>query len=92
MPAGDVGLPIAAYLNRNPQSFGTFIGKWVMVRNFFEYGIHIVFAALPLSWFRYYLLLWWIVAYRYLDVGPRGCCRSSTTRPPSRQPGRGRST
>jgi hypothetical protein len=64
-------LPIAAYLNRNPQSFGTFIGKWVMVRNFFEYGIHIVFAALPLSWFRYYLLLWWIVAYRYLDVGPR---------------------
>ena len=64
-------LPIAAYLNRNPQSFGTFIGKWVMVRNFFEYGIHIVFAALPLSWFRYYLLLWWIVAYRYMDVGPR---------------------
>lgn len=64
-------LPIAAYLNRNPQSFGTFIGKWVMVRNFFEYGIHIVFAALPVSWFRYYLLLWWIVAYRYMDVGPR---------------------
>jgi len=64
-------LPITAYLNRNPQSFGTFIGKWVMVRNFFEYGIHIVFAALPVSWFRYYLLLWWIVAYRYLDVGPR---------------------
>lgn len=64
-------LPIAAFLNRNPQSFGTFIGKWVMVRNFFEYGIHIVFAAMPLSWFRYYLLLWWVVAYRYLDVGPR---------------------
>ncbi len=64
-------LPIAAYLNRNPQSFGTFIGKWVMVRNFFEYGIHIVFAAIALSWFRYYLLLWWLVAYRYLDVGPR---------------------
>jgi hypothetical protein len=64
-------LPIAAYLNRNPQSFGNFIGRWVMVRNFFEYGIHIVFAAAPLSWFRYYLLLWWIVAYRYMDVGPR---------------------
>jgi hypothetical protein len=64
-------LPIAAFFNRNPQSFGSFIGKWVMVRNFFEYGIHIVFAALPLSWFRYYLLLWWVVAYRYLDVGPR---------------------
>jgi hypothetical protein len=64
-------LPIAAYFNRNPQTFGTFIGKWVMVRNFFEYGIHIVFAAMPVSWFRYYLLLWWVVAYRYLDVGPR---------------------
>ena len=64
-------LPIAAFLNRNPQSFGKFIGNWVMIRNFFEYGIHIVFIALPLSWFRYYLLLWWIVAYRYMDVGPR---------------------
>jgi hypothetical protein len=64
-------LPIAAYFNRNPQTFGTFIGKWVMARNFFEYGIHIVFAAMPLSWFRYYLLLWWVVGYRYLDVGPR---------------------
>jgi hypothetical protein len=64
-------LPIAAFFNRNPQSFGTFIGRWVAARNFFEYGIHIVFAAMPVSWFRYYLLLWWIVAYRYMDVGPR---------------------
>lgn len=64
-------LPIAAYLNRNPQSFGGFIGTWVRFRNFFEYGIHIVFAALPVDWFRYYVLLWWLVAYRYLDVGPR---------------------
>jgi hypothetical protein len=64
-------LPLAAFLNRNPQTFGNFIGKWVMARNFFEYGIHIVFAAITLSWFRYYLLLWWVVAYRYLDVGPR---------------------
>jgi hypothetical protein len=64
-------LPIAAFFNRNPQTFGGFIGKWVMARNFFEYGIHIVFAAMPVSWFRYYLLLWWVVAYRYLDVGPR---------------------
>jgi hypothetical protein len=64
-------LPIAAFFNRNPQSFGRFIGSWVKLRNFFEYGIHIVFAAMPVDWFRYYLLLWWIVAYRYLDVGPR---------------------
>jgi len=64
-------LPLATYLNRNPQSFGTLIGRWVVLRNFFEYGVHIVFAALAVSWFRYYLLLWWIVAYRYLDVGPR---------------------
>ena len=64
-------LPIAAFFNRNPQSFGRFIGSWVKLRNFFEYGIHIVFVALPVDWFRYYLLLWWLVAYRYLDVGPR---------------------
>jgi predicted secreted protein len=64
-------LPLATYLNRNPQSFGKLIGRWVVVRNFFEYGIHVVFAAMAVSWFRYYLLLWWIVAYRYLDVGPR---------------------
>jgi hypothetical protein len=67
----NASLPIAAYMNRNPQTFGNFIGGWVKLRNFFEYGIHVVFAALPLSWFRYYLLLWWLVAYRYLDVGPR---------------------
>lgn len=64
-------LPLATYLNRNPQSFGKLIGRWVVLRNFFEYGLHVVFAAMAVSWFRYYLLLWWIVAYRYLDVGPR---------------------
>jgi hypothetical protein len=41
------------------------------LRNIFEYVLHVVFAAMTLSWFRYYLLLWWLVAYRYLDVGPR---------------------
>lgn len=64
-------LPLATYLNRNPQSFGKLIGRWVVLRNFFEYALHVVFAAMAVSWFRYYLLLWWIVAYRYLDVGPR---------------------
>lgn len=64
-------LPIATYLNRNPQSFGKLIGRWVVFRNFFEYTLHVVVAAMVVSWFRYYLLLWWLVAYRYLDVGPR---------------------
>lgn len=64
-------LPIAAYLNRNPQSFGRFIGRWVTARNFFEYTVHVVVAAMAVNWFHYYLLLWWLVAYRYLDVGPR---------------------
>lgn len=64
-------LPIAAYFNRNPQSFGTFIGHWVKFRNFFEYGCHIAAAAMAVNWFHYYVLLWWLVAYRYLDVGPR---------------------
>ncbi len=64
-------MPIATYLNRNPESFGTLIGRWVVLRNFFEYGMHVVVAAMAVSWFRYHLLLWWIVAYRYLDVGPR---------------------
>ncbi|MGH9164994.1 MAG: hypothetical protein ACRDZW_05705 [Acidimicrobiales bacterium] len=64
-------LPLATYLNRNPQSFGKLIGRWVVFRNFFEYTAHVVVAAMVVSWFRYYVLLWWIVAYRYLDVGPR---------------------
>jgi predicted secreted protein len=64
-------LPIAAFFNRNPQSFGHLIGGWVKLRNFFEYGLFIAFAAAPVNWFRYYILLWWLVAYRYLDVGPR---------------------
>lgn len=64
-------LPLATYLNRNPQSFGKLIGRWVVFRNFFEYAAHVVVAAMAVSWFRYYVLLWWIVAYRYLDVGPR---------------------
>lgn len=64
-------LPIAAYFNRNPQSFGAFIGHWVRFRNFFEYTLHVIVAAMALNWFHYYILLWWLVAYRYLDVGPR---------------------
>ena len=64
-------LPIAAFFNRNPQSFGRLIGTWVVARNFFEYGLHVVVAAIAVRWDLYYLLLWWIVAYRYLDVGPR---------------------
>ncbi len=64
-------LPIAAFLNRNPQSFGKLIGGWVVFRNLFEVSLHIAVAAAAFVWFNYYLLLWWIVAYRFLDVGPR---------------------
>jgi len=73
---GDIALllssfPLASYFNRNPQSFGTLIGHWVRFRNFFEISLHVLVAALALNWFYYYGLLYWIVAYRYLDVGPR---------------------
>jgi len=64
-------MPIAAYLNRNPQSFGGLIGRWVVLRNFFEYSVFIVVGAMTVNWFHYYLLVWWLIAYRYLDVGPR---------------------
>lgn len=64
-------LPIAAYFNRNPQSFGKLIGRWVAVRNFFEFGLFVWLAAADVDWFWYSVLLWWLVAYRYLDVGPR---------------------
>lgn len=64
-------LPMAAYFNRNPQSFGTLIGHWVRVRNLFEFGAHVLVAAATVNWFHYYGLLWWLVAYRSLDVGPR---------------------
>ncbi|MDR3717741.1 MAG: hypothetical protein P4K98_02995 [Bryobacteraceae bacterium] len=63
--------PLASYFNRNPQSFGKLIGYWVRFRNFFEIGLHVLAASIALSWFNYYGLLYWLVAYRYLDVGPR---------------------
>ena len=64
-------LPVASYFNRNPQSFGHFIGGWVRLRNYFEISLHVLVASLALNWFYYYGLLFWLVAYRYLDVGPR---------------------
>jgi hypothetical protein len=63
--------PLAYYFNRNPQSFGKLIGTWVRFRNIFEISLHVLVAAIALNWFYYYGLLYWIVAYRYLDVGPR---------------------
>lgn len=64
-------LPLAVYFNRNPQSFGKLIGKWVRIRNLFEIGLHVLVASIAVNWFYYYMLLYWLVAYRYLDVGPR---------------------
>jgi hypothetical protein len=63
--------PLAFYFNRNPQSFGKLIGTWVRFRNVFEISLHVLVAALAINWFYYYGLLYWLVAYRYLDVGPR---------------------
>lgn len=63
--------PLAFYFNRNPQSFGKLIGMWVRLRNIFEISSHVLVAAVALNWFYYYGLLYWLVAYRYLDVGPR---------------------
>jgi len=63
--------PLAYYFNRNPQSFGKLIGTWVRFRNIFEISLHVVVASIALNWFYYYGLLYWLVAYRYLDVGPR---------------------
>jgi hypothetical protein len=63
--------PLASYFNRNPQSFGKLIGIWVRCRNYFEISLHILVAAMAINWFHYYVLLYWLVAYRYLDVGPR---------------------
>lgn len=64
-------LPLALYFNRNPQSFGKLIGVWVKIRNYFEIALHVAVAAIATNWFYYYGLLYWLVAYRYLDVGPR---------------------
>jgi hypothetical protein len=63
--------PLAFYFNRNPQSFGKLIGTWVRFRNIFEISLHVLVASLAINWFYYYGLLYWLVAYRYLDVGPR---------------------
>lgn len=64
-------LPLAFYFNRNPESFGKLIGVWVRLRNYFEIALHVLVGALAVNWFHYYGLLYWLVAYRYLDVGPR---------------------
>jgi hypothetical protein len=64
-------LPLAFYFNRNPQSFGRLIGVWVRIRNYFEIALHVLVGAIAVNWFYYYGLLYWLVAYRYLDVGPR---------------------
>jgi hypothetical protein len=63
--------PLAFFFNRNPQSFGKLIGVWVRFRNFFEISLHVLVASIAVNWFYYYMLLYWLVAYRYLDVGPR---------------------
>ena len=42
----------------------------MIFRNFFEYTLHVVVATLAVSWFRYYILLWWIVAYRTVGESP----------------------
>ena len=72
---------LASYFNRNPQSFGKLIGYWVRFRNFFEISLHVLVAALALNWFYYYGLLYWLVAYRYLDVGPRRLFQTLYTPP-----------
>ena len=69
-------VPLALHLNRNPQSFGPLIGRWVVFRNIFEVALHVIVALRPNDWFHYYVLLWWLVAYRYLDVGPRRLLQS----------------
>jgi hypothetical protein len=64
-------LPLAFYFNRIPKSFGKLIGVWGSIRNILEILLHVLVGAIALNWFYYYGLLYWIVAYRYLDVGPR---------------------
>jgi hypothetical protein len=78
-------LPVAAYFNRNSQSFGTLIGRWVRFRNVFEVSLHVAVAAAAINWFHYYVLLWWIVAYRYLDVGPRRLFQTLYNTPEKRE-------
>jgi len=69
-------LPLAFYFNRLSQSFGKIIGIWGAIRNIFEISLHILVGAIALNWFYYYGLLYWLVAYRYLDVGPRRLFRT----------------
>jgi predicted secreted protein len=78
-------LPIAAYFNRNTQSFGKLIGTWVRFRNLFEVSLHVAVAAAAINFFHYYVLLWWIVAYRYLDVGPRRLFQTLYNTPEKRE-------
>src|SRR5204863_5677286 len=71
--------------NRNSQSFGNLIGRWVRLRNLFEVSLHVAVAAAAINWFHYYVLLWWVVAYRYLDVGPRRLFQTFYNTPEKRE-------
>ena len=62
-------LPIATYPQPQPPVVRQADRPLGRLPNFFEYTMHVLVAALTLSWFRHYVLLWWLVAYRYLDVG-----------------------
>lgn len=58
---------IAAFPNRTKQTFGV----WIVFRNIAEVAAHLGVAVMAVDWFWYYMLLYRIVAHRYLDVGPR---------------------
>jgi hypothetical protein len=64
-------LALLAYFNRNSQSYGKFIGHWSTFRNSAEIILHVIVGCMAVNWFYNYMLLWWMVAYRYLEHGPR---------------------
>jgi hypothetical protein len=59
------------------QSFGKWVGTFVVFRNLFELLVSLVLASYSASWKLMYVYHFWIWRYRLLDVGPRRLMRSA---------------
>jgi hypothetical protein len=63
--------------NYNTESFGKWVGTFVVFRNLFELLVSLVLASYNASWKLMYVYHFWIWGYRLLDVGPRRLMRSA---------------
>ena len=70
-------MPVVPY-NYNTESFGKWVGTFVVFRNLFEMVVTLLLASYDdTSWKLLSVYHYWIWGYRLLDVGPRRLMRAS---------------